>query len=158
MQSKTQTIEQYLKELPADRQEPMNKLHKLILKNLPKGFKECMAYGMIGYVVPLSLYPQGYHCDPKLPLGFMCLASQKNYISIHHMGIYGDDNLTKWFTKEYEKLNLGKLDMGKGCIRFKKTENIPYKLIEELAGKVTVQQWIDSYEKMLTASKARTKK
>ena len=147
MQSKATTVEEYLKELPADRQVAMMKLHKVILKNLPKGFKEGMSYGMIGYCVPHSIYPNGYHCNPKLPLPFAALASQKNAVTIYHMGIYGDPKLSKWFVDEYSKAGVGKLDMGGSCIRFKKTENIPYQLIGELCGKITVEKWIATYEK-----------
>ncbi len=147
MQSKATTVEQYLTELPADRLEAMTKLRKVILKNLPKGFKEGMSYGMLGYYVPHSIYPQGYHCDPKQPLPFACLASQKNAITLYHMGVYGDPKLLKWFTDEYAKAGAGKLDMGKSCIHFKKPENIPYKLIGELCSKITVEKWIEVYEK-----------
>lgn len=147
MQSKATTVDAYISELPADRQEAMSNLRKEIKKNLPKGFTEEMSYGMIGYVIPHSLYPAGYHCDPKLPLPFMNLASQKNFIAVYHMGVYGDPKLLKWFTGEYAKVGVGKLDMGKSCIRFKKPENIPYKLIGELAGKMTTQQWVNLYEK-----------
>jgi len=149
MKSTAVTTEQYLKELPPDRQEAVTKLRKEILKNLPKGFEEQMSYGMIGYVVPHSLYPKGYHCDPKLPLGFMNIASQKNFVAVYHMGIYGDKKLYDWFVDEYAKGTTTKLDIGKSCIRFKKMETIPYKLIGELAGKLTVQQWIDIYEAIL---------
>jgi uncharacterized protein YdhG (YjbR/CyaY superfamily) len=147
MQSKAATVEEYLKELPAERQEAITKLRKAIKKNLPKGFSEEMGYGMIGYCVPHSLYPAGYHCNPKLPLPFMNIASQKNFIAVYHMGVYADPKLLKWFTDEYEKAGVGKLDMGKSCIRFKKPENIPYKLIGELASKISPQQWIEVYEK-----------
>ena len=147
MQSAATTIEQYLKDLPSQRQEAMTKLRKEILKNLPKGFKEEMSYGMIGYTVPHSLYPGGYHCDPKLPLPFMGIASQKNFVAVYHMGVYSDKNLLDWFVKEYAKTVTAKLDMGKSCIRFKKPETIPYKLIGELAGKMTVADWISKYEK-----------
>lgn len=149
MQSSAPTVEQYLKEIPPERQEAMGKLRAEILKNLPKGFKEQMTYGMIGYVVPHSLYPDGYHCDPKLPLGFMNIASQKNFIAVYHMGVYSDKNLLDWFVKEYTKSNTSKLDMGKSCIRFKKMETIPYRLIGQLAGKMTVADWINMYEKLL---------
>ncbi|MEP7255420.1 MAG: DUF1801 domain-containing protein [Ferruginibacter sp.] len=158
MQSKATTVEQYLKELPADRQEPISKLRNIILKNLPKGFKEGMGYGMIGYYVPHSVYPNGYHCNPKDPLPFMNLASQKNFIAVYHMCLYGDPKLLKWFTDEYAKAAVGKLNMGKACIRFKKPENIPYKLIGELSGKVTVEKWIEVYEKNLAGSKTAGKK
>lgn len=147
MQSKATTPEQYLKELPAERKEPMIQLRNTILKDLPKGFKECMAYGMIGYVVPHETYPDGYHCNPKLPLPFVSVGSQKNFIALHHMGIYGSPELLKWFTTEYPKHARTKLDMGKGCIRFKKMEDIPYKLIGELMKKVSVTDWIKTYEK-----------
>lgn len=149
MQSKAATIEEYIGELPDDRKEAMNQLRKVIKKNLPKGFQECMSYGMIGYVVPHKLYPNGYHCDPKLPLPFMNIASQKNFIAVYNMGVYSDPKLLKWFTDTYAKAGVGKLDMGKSCIRFKNSSKIPYELIGELASKVTVQEWIDVYEKML---------
>ena len=149
MTSKATTPEQYLRELPADRKEPVTQLRNTILKNLPKGFKEVMGYGMIGYVVPHEIYPAGYHCDPKLPLAFMNIASQKNFIALYHMGIYGSSKLLKWFVEEYPKHTTAKLDMGKSCIRFKKPEHIPYKLIGELVKKVTVKDWIETYEKIL---------
>ncbi len=148
MQSKATTVEEYITELPADRREAISKLREEIKKNLPKGFKEQMSYGMIGYVVPHSLYPPGYHCTPKLPLPFMNIASQKNFIAVYNMFVYGDPALYKWFVDEYAKTGAGKLDMGKSCIRFKNVSKIPYGLIGELAGKVTPQQWIDLYEKI----------
>jgi hypothetical protein len=153
MQSKATTAEAYLKEIPKERQAPVAKLRQAIKKNLPKGFKEVMGYGMIGYVIPHSIYPEGYHCDPKLPLPFMNLASQKNFISVYHMGMYADNELGKWFVKEYTKLNIGKLDMGKCCIRFKNLDKIPYQLIGELASKMTPQDWIAIYEKAKPAKK-----
>jgi uncharacterized protein YdhG (YjbR/CyaY superfamily) len=147
MQSKAATVEDYIKELPDERREAITKLRKEIKKNIPKGFSEGMGYGMMGYSVPHSLYPAGYHCDPKLPLPFMGIASQKHFIAVYHMGVYADPKLLKWFTDEYAKAGAGKLDMGKSCIRFKKPENIPYKLIGKLASKITPEQWIDVYEK-----------
>lgn len=153
MQSKATTVAAYLKELPADRKEPMAKLRNVILENLPRGFKEIMSYGMIGYVVPHSIYPAGYHCDPKLPLGFINIASQKFFIALYHMGVYADPTLLKWFVDEYAKVVPSKLDMGKSCARFKKPEHIPYKLIGELCSKITVEQWIEKYERVLKTSK-----
>ena len=147
MQSKATTPEQYLKELPADRKEAVTKLRDTVVKNIPKGFKEAMGYGMLGYVVPHELYPDGYHCDPKLPLPFAGLASQKNFIAFYHMGIYGSPELLKWFITEYPKHTKAKLDMGKSCIRFKKPEDIPYKLIGELMKKISVKDWINTYER-----------
>ena len=147
MQSKATTPEQYLSELPEDRKEAMLKLRNAIKENLPQGFEEVISYGMLGYVVPHSIYPSGYHCDPKLPLPFINLASQKNFIALYHMGIYADKNLESWFVSEYPKHVKSKLDMGKSCIRFKKVDDIPFDLIGELAAKVTVEDWILNYEK-----------
>lgn len=146
MQSKVTTVKEYINELPEDRRESINKLRKAIKDNLPQGFEEGIGYGMIGYVVPHNLYPAGYHCDPKLPLPFLSIASQKNFIALYHMGIYSDDKLLNWFLNEYPKHTAQKLDMGKSCIRFKKTDQIPYKLIGELASKMTVKQWVEKYE------------
>jgi hypothetical protein len=147
MTSDAKTPEEYIESLPEDRQEAIKELRKVILKNLPKGFKECMSYGMLGYVVPHTKYPNGYHCNPTLPLPFMNIASQKNFIALYHMGVYGDGALLKWFTGEYPKHSKAKLDMGKSCIRFKKLDQIPYKLIGELASKISPEKWIDIYEK-----------
>jgi len=147
MQSKAATPDEYIAGLPEDRQQAISMLRKEIRKNLPKGFEEGMGYGMISYVVPHSLYSEGYHCDPRQPLPFMNLASQKNYITVYHMGVYSENELGKWFAGEYEKLNIGRPDMGKCCIRFKKMDKIPYRLIGELASKMTPGQWIALYEK-----------
>jgi len=152
MPSKSTTVKEYLEELPSERVESFNKLRTIILKNIPKGFEECMNYGMIGYVVPHKLYPKGYHCDPKLPLPFVALGSQKNFIALHHMGIYVNPTLLEWFVNEYPKHSKAKLDMGKGCIRFKKMDDIPYKLIGELMQKITVKDWITLYETNFKAS------
>ncbi|HOZ87706.1 MAG TPA: DUF1801 domain-containing protein, partial [Bacteroidia bacterium] len=124
-------------------------LRQVILKNLPAGFSEEMSYGMVGYVVPHSKYPAGYHCNPELPLPFMAFASQKNFIAFYHMCLYADQQLTEWFTKEYAKQVTGKLDMGKSCVRFKKPGQIPYQLIGELVAKITPEKWIALYEKNL---------
>ena len=149
MQSKAKSPKEYIASLPDDRKAAMTELRNVILKNLPKGFEEQMSYGMLGYVVPHSLYPDGYHCDPKLPLPFMNIASQKNFIAVYHMGVYGDKKLLDWFTAEYKKHSNAKLDMGKSCIRFKKVDQIPFKLIGELAKKMTVKEWIEKYESVL---------
>ena len=140
------TVEMYLNELPEERKEPFLKLRTSILNSLPQGFKEEISYGMLGYVVPHSLYPNGYHCNPKLPLPFLSIASQKNFIAIYHMGLYTNPELMNWFTTEYTKNSKQKLDMGKSCIRFKKLDQIPFDLISELAAKMSVQDWIDCYE------------
>ncbi len=147
MQSKAKTPDEYLNELPEDRKEPVTKLRNTILKNLPKGFKEEMSYGMLGYVVPHELYPLGYHCNPKLPLPFINIASQKKFIAFYHMGIYTNPEISKWYVTEFTKHSVAKLDIGKACTRFKKPEHIPYKLIGELVKKISVKDWIASYEK-----------
>lgn len=150
MTSKASSPEQYVKELPPERKEPVNLLREAIIKNLPKGFAEQMSYGMIGYVVPHSIYPNGYHCDPKLPLPFVSIASQKNYIAFYHMGMYAMPELLKWFQEEYPRYTTARLDMGKSCIRFKNPEHIPFKLISELMKKVSVKDWVATYEKAFT--------
>lgn len=147
MISKAKTVSEYIDELPAERKKAFKELRSVIKKNIPAGFKEGIGYGMVGYSVPHSLYKEGYHCDPKIPLPFMSLASQKNFIAVYHMGIYSDPALLKWFTDEFKKQSKTKLDMGKSCIRFKNPEEIPFKLIGELASKITVKEWIKMYEK-----------
>ncbi len=149
MPSDTKTPEEYINLLPEDRKEAISKLRKVILNNLPKGYEEQMSYGMLGYVVPHSKYPGGYHCDPKLPLPFMNIASQKNSINLYHMGMYAKKELLDWFVREFPKHSNRKLDMGKSCIRFKKIDEIPYNLIGELASKMTVDDWIATYEKVI---------
>ena len=150
MQSKATTPEQYIAELPDDRKEIITKLRTLILDNLPNGFQEVMSYGMLGYVVPHNLYPDGYHCDPKTPLPFINLASQKQHIGFYHSGIYADEKLLNWFTSEYAKTDIKvKLNMGKSCIRFKKEAHIPFQLLGELVAKVTPEEWISTYESVL---------
>lgn len=146
MQSTAQTPQAYIAELPEDRKEVIQKIRETILKALPEGFTENMNYGMLCYSVPHSLYPKGYHCDPKIPLPFISLASQKNFVALYHMGIYADSQLLQWFTDEFPKHSKSKLDMGKSCIRFKKMNDIPYELIGILASKITPQQWIEAYE------------
>jgi uncharacterized protein YdhG (YjbR/CyaY superfamily) len=146
MQSKALTPDDYINELPLDRKEVIQKIRKTIIDNLPKGFQEAMGYGMLGYCVPHSIYPNGYHCNPKDPLPFMGLASQKNFVAFYHMGIYADKNLYDWFVEEYAKRCKYKLDMGKSCVRFKKLDDIPYDLIAELVRKIAVEDWIKTYE------------
>lgn len=152
MQTPGTTPDEWIQNAPEERQEALNKLRKTILDNLPKGFQECINYGMIGYVVPHSLYPAGYHCDPKLPLPFMNFASQKNFIAFYHMGLYANPSLLEWFVSEYAKVSKTKLDMGKSCVRFKKPDQIPFGLIGELVSKISPEQWIALYEKNLKSA------
>ena len=149
MTSATNSPEQYINEAPEDRREALQKLRNIILENLPEGFQECISYGMVGYVVPHSLYPAGYHCSPELPLPFISFASQKNSINFYHMGIYADESLFNWFVNEYTKFSKKKLDIGKSCMRFKKPEDIPFDLIGELVSKISVKDWINQYERAI---------
>ena len=141
------TPEKYIEQIPEERKAVFQELRNTIKENLPRSFEEQMSYGMIGFVVPHELYPKGYHCDPKLPLPFLSIASQKNFIAVYHMGIYADEKLLNWFTEQFPKHSKSKLDMGKSCIRFKKMNDIPLQWIAELCQKLTPQQWIDLYEK-----------
>ena len=147
------TIKEFIDSLPDDRKKAITHLRKAISKNIPKGFKESVAFNSIVWSVPHSSYPAGYHCDPAKPLMLMCLSSTKGHISLHHMGLYGSTPLLKWFTTEWPKHSSKKLDMGKACIRFKKPEDVPVALIEELATKLTPQQWVEQYEFALSSSK-----
>ena len=146
MHSNAPTPDEYIASLPDDRRDVIGKLRSAIKKNIPKGFQEKMGYGMLGWVVPHSLYPAGYHCDPKQPLPFLGFASQKNHIAVYHMGIYSSPELLKWFQSEWPKHSSKKLDMGKSCLRYRKPEDVPVALIGELASKMTPKQWIETYE------------
>lgn len=147
------TVDEYINELDEERKTVITKLRKIILENIPKGFEETINYGMIGYVVPHSIYPSGYHCDTKLPLPFINIASQKSHVAVYHMGIYAKEELMNWFTSEYPKYSKRKLNMGKSCIRFKKMEDIPYQLIGELVSKMTVEDWVNCYEENFKKNK-----
>ncbi|WP_421823799.1 DUF1801 domain-containing protein [Flagellimonas oceanensis] len=147
MTIEAKTPDEYLEKLPKERKEVISKLRETVKNNLPRGFEECINYKMLGYVVPHSIYPNGYHCDPKLPLPFINIASQKNFVALYHMGIYANPELLDWFVVEYPKHVSTKLDMGKSCIRFKNIYTIPYQLIAALCQKMTPQEWIALYEK-----------
>lgn len=141
------TVDEIIANSPEERQVALKQLRKTIQDHLPKGFEECISYGMIGYSVPHSIYPAGYHCDPKIALPFVSFASQKNFIAFYHMGLYADPKLIEWFTNEYKARVPSKLDMGKSCVRFKKMDQIPFNLIGELMEKISVNDWIETYEK-----------
>ena len=153
MKYEANSVDEYISQLPEDRIEPINKLRKQIIDNLPEGVEERLSYGMVGYVIPHSIYPEGYHCTPELPLPFMNLASQKNFIAVYSMVIYAKKDLLDWFVSEYAKRCKYKLDMGKSCIRFKRLNDIPFDLIGELTAKVSVQEWIDLYESLYKSKK-----
>jgi uncharacterized protein YdhG (YjbR/CyaY superfamily) len=146
---KPAAITDYFHALAPDRKEPMERLLSIITARLPDGFEECINYGMPSWVVPHSIYEAGYHANPKLPLPFIGLASQKNHIAVYHMGIYASPTLMEWFVAEYPKHCKTKLDMGKSCIRFKKVNDIPYELIGELCQKMTPSDWTETYDKQI---------
>lgn len=149
MKIEANTPEEYMSKVPEERQKAFAQLRETILNHLPEGFTEMMGYGMIAYSVPLSIYPDGYHCDPSIPLPFMNLGNQKNYIALYHMGLYANPDLLSWFQGAYPQHAKRKLDMGKSCIRFKKMDDIPYELIGALVDKMSAQSWIDLYEASL---------
>lgn len=150
MNENIRSVEEYIEALPPDRKEAITKLRRIIQENLPKGFEENFSYGMIGYVIPLSLYPSGYHAKKGEPIPFLSVASQKNYIALYHMGLYAKKELEEWFRREYSKNVSSKLDMGKSCIRLKDVRNIPYNLIAELCSKITAQEYIKAYENAIS--------
>jgi hypothetical protein len=149
MQPTVNSPQEYIDTLPDDKRVVISQFRTQILENLPKGFEEVISYGILGYVVPHTLYPKGYHCDTKLPLPFINIAARKNYVALYHMGLYADKEVKDWFTTAYAAQNAPKLDMGKSCIRFKKAEQIPFTLIGELASKLTPVKWIELYESRL---------
>lgn len=148
MKNEGNTPAEIVANCPEDRKDVMGKMRQTILESLPKGFEEGVGYGMILYFVPHTIYPAGYHCDPKQPLPFVSLASQKNFIALYHMGLYADSALLSWFTEKYKATVSSKLDIGKSCIRFKKMTDIPFELIGELMTKISVESWIETYEKL----------
>jgi hypothetical protein len=149
MKIEANSPDDYISKLPEDRAIAVKKIRDIFRDNLPYGFQETMGYGMIAFVVPLETYPDGYHCDPKLPLPFVNIASQKNFVALYHSGIYSDTKIHEWFVNEYPKHSKYKLDMGKSCVRFKKMNDIPYDLIAELAKKITLKQWVETYERVI---------
>lgn len=149
MKYEAKTVDEYIAALPPERIDAVLKLRNLIAENLPPGFEETLSYGMPAWVVPFSAYPAGYHCNPKEPLPFISLASQKNFISFYHMGLYAKPEIIEWFESVYGRLGIGKLDMGKCCIRFKNPGKIPWELVAELCGKISLDEWVKAYEKSL---------
>lgn len=146
MKIEASNVKEYIDAIPEERKEHFNKLRQTIIDNLPEGFEETMQYNMPAFVVPLSTYPAGYHVKKDTPLPFVSIASQKNFIGLYHMGVYADPKVLEWFVEEYPKHSKRKLDMGKSCIRLKKMEEIPYELIGELMKKISVKDWIKTYE------------
>ena len=153
MQSQAKTVDAYLAEQPADRRAALAAVRKVILANLDKrGYEEGMTYGMIGYYIPHRIFPAGYHCDPKQPVPFVNLGSQKNHMSLHMMGIYGDSPHAKWFTEAWAKTGK-KLDMGKACVRFKKLEDLALDVIGESVRRIPAKKYLEVYQRMLGSRK-----
>ena len=148
MKAKGSTIEEIINNVDAERKPFFQQLHQTIVEHLPKGFEPGISYGGLGYVVPHTRYPEGYHCKPEEPLPFAGIAAQKGSINFYHMGLYADERLMNWFKEEFPKHSNHKLDMGKSCVRFKKHNEIPLRLIGELMQKMSVQNWIDKYEQL----------
>lgn len=140
------SLETYFEALPDKRKEPLERLHSEIVAHLPEGFEVGILGGMINYYVPLSAYPNGYHCTPGEPLPFLALASQKAHIALYHMGLYMDKELNDWFVAAYQEVVPTKLDMGKSCVRMKNHKNIPYELIGDLVSKMSMGRYIELYE------------
>ena len=157
MKSNATTVDEYLANLPTDRREAISEVRRVILANLPKGYEECMTYGMIGYVVPHSIYPAGYHCDPKLPLPYANLGSQKNHMALHLMSVYGDPATEKWFRAAWEATGK-RLDMGKACVRFRKLDDVPLDVIGQIIARVPVQKYIAHIEQVLGERPRKTAK
>jgi len=149
MTYKAETVDEYLLAIPDDRTKPFSTLRDTISSRIPGGFEETMLYNMPSWVVPHSRYPAGYHSNLKDPLPFVSIASQKNFIGFYHLGVYSSPDLLAWFQKEYAALGIGKLDMGKSCIRLKKMDSIPYELLGELVSKISVEEWIAIYERAI---------
>ena len=153
MKIEAKNVDEYMENIAENHKLSVNKLREIVKLNIPEGFVETMNYGMIGYVIPHDLYPKGYHCDPKLPLPFINIASQKNFVAFYHMGIYAMPELYSWFMDEYTKISSKKIDMGKSCIRFKKPDEVPFELLGELVSKVSVVEWISVYEHIFRSNK-----
>jgi hypothetical protein len=154
MKSNATNVKEYLDGLPEDRRAAISAVRKVILKNLPKGYAECIQYGMISYAVPHSIYPAGYHCDPSQPLPYTLIASQKNHMALYLCHVYGHKETRDWFCKAW-KATGKKLDMGKSCVRFKKVEDIPLEVIGQVIARTPVKKYVESIEKLLGSRKSR---
>lgn len=154
MKSNATTVEQYLSELPAERREALQQVRTVIRQNADPLIEEGILYGMIGYYIPHRVYPPGYHCDPKLPLGFVCLGSQKNYMSVYLGCVYGHPGRSKWFREAWAHTGK-KLDMGKSCVRFRSVEDLALDVVGEAVRKVSVHEFLREYEMVLKGMRRR---
>jgi Domain of unknown function (DU1801) len=157
VQSQAKTVAQYLKELPEDRRTTVEAVRKTILDNLDADYEEGMQYGMIGYYVPHRVFPPGYHCNPKQPLPFACLASQKNHLSLYLMSCYGEGVESASFRTAWAKTGK-KLDMGKSCIRFKSLDDLALEVIGDAIREMPATKYIARYEAFLEKYAPRTAK
>ncbi|MHB8638028.1 MAG: DUF1801 domain-containing protein [Fimbriimonadaceae bacterium] len=157
MKSDAATVDEYLASLADDRREAISQVRSVILKNLPAGYEERMCYGMISYVIPHSIYPAGYHCDPKQPVTLASLASQKNYMALYLMCVYGNQKKEEWFREEYAKTGK-RLDMGKSCVRFKKIEDLALDVIGGVFAQTPVEQYLACYVAAVASIASRKKK
>jgi len=157
MADQPKTPKEYLDSLPEDRRKAIRKVRAAVNKGLPKGYKEGIQYGFLGWFVPHSVFPDGYHCDPTQPVPFAGLASQKNYMSLYLMCIYGDQRQRTWFEKEWKKTGK-KLSMGKACVRFKNVDDVPLDLITKAVGRVPVKKFLAHYESVIPKSAQKKKK
>jgi hypothetical protein len=146
MAAKSDPVDAWLQTLDPERREVMQALRKTVRDHLPEGFAEEFASGMIHYVVPHSLYPAGYHCNPQQALPFISLAAQRSHYALYHMGLYANPEWLAWFQDAWSQHAARKLDMGKSCIRFKKPEHIPHALLGELVARIPPSDWIAVYE------------
>jgi hypothetical protein len=138
----------YIANLPEDRREPMQALCEVFRKHLPQGFEETLAYGMVSFCVPHSTYPRGYHCDPKIALPFVQIASQKKHLAVYHMGLYAMPEELEWFKETWASSSKDKLDIGKSCIRLNPAKPLPLGVLGELAERIGLERWIEVYDKM----------
>jgi hypothetical protein len=145
MKSKAATVKEYLAQLPEDRRQAIEAVRKVILKNLPKGYEEVVQYGMLGYVVPLKAFPGGYLNRKNEPLPYICLGSQKNYMSLYMMSVYGNTQSAEWFRKAYKESGK-RLDMGKSCVRFRKLDDLPLDVIAKAIALIPMKKWIEIAE------------
>jgi hypothetical protein len=157
MKSNAKTPDEYVAALPDDRRAAISAVREVILANLPKGYEECMSYGMIGYVVPHSIYPDGYPCDPKLPLPYANLASQKNHMALYLMCAYGDNATAEWFRTAWQATGR-KLDMGKACVRFKRLEDVPLEVVGRMIARVPVKEYVRRVERLFSTRTTRATK
>lgn len=154
MQSKATTVAAYLRDLPPDRRAAISALREVMLGNLDRGFEEGMQYGMIGYFVPHSIYPAGYHCDPRQPLPFAALASQKNHMAVYLMSIYADPVEERWLREQWARAGK-KLDMGKCCVRFRGLDDVPLDVLGAAIKRISLKRHIEHYESVFRAMSKR---